>query len=159
MVTTIEGQVRAPAEKRLGIVAARFNALVVDALVSGALEAFRRAGVDPSRVDVVRVPGSFEIPVAAQAMAKTGRYAGLVCLGAVIQGETDHHVQVGDSATQGIVRVMLETGVSISHGILACATLEHALQRAGGKVGNKGAEAANAALELADLIAKISPTR
>jgi len=110
-------------------------------------------------VDVVRVPGSFEIPVAAQAMAKTGRYAGLVCLGAVIQGETDHHVQVGDSATQGIVRVMLETGVPISHGILACATLEHALQRAGGKVGNKGAEAANAALELADLIAKISPTR
>ena len=159
MVTTIEGQVRAPAEKRLGIVAARFNALVVDALMSGALEAFRRAGVDPSRVDVVRVPGSFEIPVAAQAMAKTGRYAGLVCLGAVIQGETDHHVQVGDSATQGIVRVMLETGVPISHGILACATLEHALQRAGGKVGNKGAEAANAALELADLIAKISPTR
>ena len=159
MVTTIEGQVRAPAEKRLGIVAARFNALVVDALVSGALEAFRRAGVDPSRVDVVRVPSSFEIPVAAQAMAKTGRYAGLVCLGAVIQGETDHHVQVGDSATQGIVRVMLETGVPISHGILACATLEHALQRAGGKVGNKGAEAANAALELADLIAKISPTR
>jgi len=159
MVTTIEGQVRAPAEKRLGIVAARFNALVVDALVSGALEAFRRAGVDPSRVDVVRVPGSFEIPMAAQAMAKTGRYAGLVCLGAVIQGETDHHVQVGDSATQGIVRVMLETGVPISHGILACATLEHALQRAGGKVGNKGAEAANAALELADLIAKISPTR
>lgn len=159
MVTTIEGQVRAPAEKRLGIVAARFNALVVDALVSGALEAFRRAGVDPSRVDVVRVPGSFEIPVAAQAMAKTGRYAGLVCLGAVIQGETDHHVQVGDSATQGMVRVMLETGVPISHGILACATLEHALQRAGGKVGNKGAEAANAALELADLIAKISPTR
>jgi 6,7-dimethyl-8-ribityllumazine synthase len=159
MVTTIEGQVRAPAEKRLGIVAARFNALVVDALVSGALEAFRRAGVDPSRVDVVRVPGSFEIPVAAQTMAKTGRYAGLVCLGAVIQGETDHHVQVGDSATQGIVRVMLETGVPISHGILACATLEHALQRAGGKVGNKGAEAANAALELADLIAKISPTR
>jgi len=159
MVTTIEGQVRAPAEKRLGIVAARFNALVVDALVSGALEAFRRAGVDPSRVDVVRVPGSFEIPVAAQAMAKTGRYAGLVCLGAVIQGETDHHVQVGDSATQGIVRVMLETGVPISHVILACATLEHALQRAGGKVGNKGAEAANAALELADLIAKISPTR
>jgi len=159
MVTTIEGQVRAPAEKRLGIVAARFNALVVDALVSGALEAFRRAGVDPSRVDVVRVPGSFEIPVAAQAMAKTGRYAGLVCRGAVIQGETDHHVQVGDSATQGIVRVMLETGVPISHGILACATLEHALQRAGGKVGNKGAEAANAALELADLIAKISPTR
>jgi len=159
MVTTIEGQVRAPAEKRLGIVAARFNALVVDALVSGALEAFRRAGVDPSRVDVVRVPGSFEIPVAAQTMAKTGLYAGLVCLGAVIQGETDHHVQVGDSATQGIVRVMLETGVPISHGILACATLEHALQRAGGKVGNKGAEAANAALELADLIAKISPTR
>ena len=159
MVTTIEGQIRAPGEKRLGIVAARFNALVVDPLVSGALEAFRRAGVDPERVDVVRVPGSFEIPVAAQAMAKTGRYAGLVCLGAVIQGETDHHVQVGDSATQGIVRVMLETGVPISHGILACASLEQALQRAGGKIGNKGAEAANATLELVDLGGIISKGR
>lgn len=159
MVNTIEGQIRAPEGKRLGIVAARFNSLVVDALVNGALEAFRRAGVDPATVDVVRVPGSFEIPVAALTMARSGRYAGLVCLGAVIQGETDHHEQVGDSATSGIVRVMLETGIPISHGILACSTLEQALQRAGGKVGNKGAEAANATLELADLVDRLKKGR
>jgi len=152
MVQTIEGLARPPGDKRLGIVASRFNSLVVDALVNGALDTFRRLGIEPGRVDVIRVPGAFEIPLAAQALARTGRYAGLVCLGAVIQGETDHHEAVTSAATQGVARVMLESGIPVSHGILACATLEQALQRAGGKMGNKGHEAAQVVLEMADLI-------
>ena len=152
MVQTIEGLARPPGDKRLGIVASRFNSLVVDALVNGALDTFRRLGIEPGRVDVIRVPGAFEIPLAAQALARTGRYAGLVCLGAVIQGETDHHDAVTSAATQGVARVMLESGIPVSHGILACATLEQALQRAGGKMGNKGHEAAQVVLEMADLI-------
>ena len=152
MVQTIEGLARPPGDKRLGIVASRFNSLVVDALVNGALDTFRRLGIEPGRVDVIRVPGAFEIPLAAQALARTGRYAGLVCLGAVIQGETDHHDAVTSAATQGVARVMLESGIPVSHGILACATLEQALQRAGGKMGHKGHEAAQVVLEMADLI-------
>ena len=152
MVQTIEGLARPPGDKRLGILASRFNSLVVDALVNGALDTFRRLGIEPGRVDVIRVPGAFEIPLAAQALARTGRYAGLVCLGAVIQGETDHHDAVTSAATQGVARVMLESGIPVSHGILACATLEQALQRAGGKMGNKGHEAAQVVLEMADLI-------
>ena len=157
MVTTIEGQVRAPAEKRLGIVAARFNALVVDALVSGALEAFRRAGVDPSRVDVVRVPGSFEIPLVARKMAETGQYSAVVTLGCVIRGETSHYDHVAGQAASGVMQASVQTGVPVIFGILTTESVEQALNRSGLKAGNKGGEAAEAAIEMVNLLGQIAP--
>jgi 6,7-dimethyl-8-ribityllumazine synthase len=150
-----EGRLSARAGDRFAVVAARFNELVVDRLLSGCLEAFRRHGAAPSAVDVVRVPGSFEIPVAAEALADTGRYAAVVCLGAVIKGATDHYDYVCGEAAGGIGAAARATGVPCVFGVLTCDTMEQALDRAGGKAGNKGAEAAACAVEMADLLARI----
>jgi 6,7-dimethyl-8-ribityllumazine synthase len=145
----------APPPGRFALVAARFNALVVDPLLAGALDALRRHGVADDAVDVVRVPGSFEIPIVAQRLAKSGRYAAVICLGAVIRGDTDHYDHVAGQAVSGVAQAALSTGVPVILGILTCDTLEQALNRAGAKSGNKGFEAAVAAIEMVNLLRQL----
>jgi 6,7-dimethyl-8-ribityllumazine synthase len=140
---------------RFAVVAARFNAVVVDALVAGALDALRRHGVADDAIDIVRVPGSFEIPLVAQRLAASRRYAAVVCLGAVIKGDTDHYDHVAGSATSGVAQAALATGVPVIFGVLTCDTLEQAVNRAGGKAGNKGFEAAVTAIEMVNLLRKL----
>ena len=136
---------------RFAIVAARFNGLVVDALVTGAHDALVRLGVKADAIDLVRVPGSFELPLVAKTLAATGDYAAVICLGAVVRGDTDHYDYVCQAATHGILQAGMETGVPIIFGVLTCDTEEQALERTGGALGNKGADAAIAAIEMARL--------
>lgn len=154
--TVYQGELT-PLPGRFALVAARFNDLVVERLIQGAREALRQHGIGDERLDVVRVPGSWEIPLAAARLARCGRYAALVCLGCVLRGQTDHYEYVAAAAAQGIARVALDTGVPVGFGVLTCDTLEQALDRAGGKAGNKGAEAALAALEMAHLLQRLPP--
>jgi 6,7-dimethyl-8-ribityllumazine synthase len=151
---TYEGDF-APPPGRFAIVAARFNKFVVDALVAGALDAFRRHGVADDAVDVVWTPGSFEIPLVAQRLAGAKQYAAVICLGAVIRGETDHYDHVAGAATSGIAQASLSTGVPVIYGLLTCDTLDQAINRAGGKAGNKGADAALAAIEMINLLRQL----
>jgi 6,7-dimethyl-8-ribityllumazine synthase len=154
MATVIEGDFATP-PGRFAVVAARFNAAVVDALVAGALDALRRHGVADDAIDVVRVPGSFEIPLVAQRLASGRKYAAVVCLGAVIKGDTDHYDHVAAAAAHGIAQAALATGVPVVFGVLTCDTLEQAVNRAGGKAGNKGFEAAVTAVEMVNLLRKL----
>jgi 6,7-dimethyl-8-ribityllumazine synthase len=152
---TIEGDFSPPAG-RFAVVAARFNAVVVDPLLAGATDTLARYGVPADRVDVVRVPGSFEIPVVAQHLGKSGRYAAIICLGCIIRGDTDHYDHVAGAATSGVLNAGLNSGVPVVFGVLTCDTLEQAVHRAGGKAGNKGAEAAVTAVEMVNLMGKLS---
>src|SRR3954447_4219006 len=154
MAAVFEGDFSTPAG-RFAVVAARFNAVVVDALLAGAVDAFRRHGVADDAVDLVRVPGSFEIPVVARRLAETNKYAAVVCLGAVIKGDTDHYDHVAAAATNGVLQASVATGVPVIFGVLTTDTLEQAVNRAGGKAGNKGFEAAVTAVEMANLIAAL----
>src|SRR3954471_23837420 len=154
MPAVFEGDFSTPAG-RFAVVAARFNATVVDALLAGALDAFRRHGIADDAVDVVRVPGSFEIPVVARRLADTKKYAAVVCLGAVIKGDTDHYDHVAAAAANGILQASVATGVPVIFGVLTCDTLEQAVNRAGGKAGNKGFEAAVTAVEMANLFSRL----
>jgi 6,7-dimethyl-8-ribityllumazine synthase len=151
---TYEGDFSPPAG-RFALVAARFNALVVDPLVAGALDGLKRHGVPDDRIDLVRVPGSFEIPVVAQRLAESKKYAAVICLGAVIKGDTDHYDHVAGATTSGIAQAGLATGVPVIFGVLTCDTLEQAMHRAGGKAGNKGFEAAATAVEMVNLLKKL----
>ena len=151
---TLEGDLSKPAG-RFAVVAAKFNRDVVDRLVEGALQGFRKHGVADDSVDLVRVPGSLEVPLVCQQLAVNGRYAAIVALGAVIKGETDHYTYVCQEAAAGVMRATLATGVPIIFGILTCQTEELALARAGGAEGNKGYDAALAAIEMANLGKKI----
>ncbi len=155
MPTTIEGHLAAPPAGRFALIAARFNGLVVDLLAAGALDALHRHGVSPERVDVVRVPGAFEIPGVARKLAASGKYAGVVCLGCVIRGDTDHYDHVAGAATSGIASVAAASDIPVIFGVLTCDTLEQAMQRAGAKAGNKGYEAAVTLIEMADLYRKL----
>jgi 6,7-dimethyl-8-ribityllumazine synthase len=150
----IEGTLSA-AGRTFGIVAARFNEFIVKALLEGALDAVRRHGGDVGSVDVAWVPGSYEVPLAAREMAKTGRYDAVVCLGAVIRGSTAHFDYVAGGASNGISAVSLETGVPTIFGVITTETIEQAIERAGTKMGNKGFEAAVVAIEMADLLPRI----
>jgi 6,7-dimethyl-8-ribityllumazine synthase len=150
----LEGTLSA-AGKTFGVVAARFNEFVVKALLEGALDAVRRHGGDVGSVDVVWVPGSYEIPLAAREMARTDRYDAVVCLGAVIRGSTAHFDYVAGGAANGISAVALETGVPTIFGVITTETIEQAIERAGTKMGNKGFEAAAVAIEMADLLPRI----
>jgi len=141
----------------IAVVVARFNESVTRALLSGAEDGLARHGVEPEGVDVAWVPGSFEIPVVARKLAESGRYQAVVCLGAVIRGETPHFDQVANQASSGIARVALDTGVPVIFGIITADTLEQALERAGGKMGNKGYDAAVAAIEMANLMRGLRP--
>ena len=150
----IEGALSA-AGKTFGVVASRFNDFIVKALLEGALDAVRRHGGDVGSVDVVWVPGSYEIPIAAAEMAKTGRYDAVICLGAVIRGSTAHFDYVAGGAANGISAVALQTGVPTIFGVITTETIEQAIERAGTKMGNKGFEAAVSAIEMADLLPRI----
>ncbi|NPB09079.1 MAG: 6,7-dimethyl-8-ribityllumazine synthase [Thermodesulfobacteria bacterium] len=150
----IEGDFRGEG-LRFGIVVGRFNSFISKKLLEGALDALTRHGVDPARVEVVWVPGSFEIPLAAKKMASSGKYDALICLGTIIRGATPHFDYVAAEASKGIAQVMLETQVPISFGVLTTETIEQAIERAGTKAGNKGFDAAMAALEMANLIKKL----
>jgi 6,7-dimethyl-8-ribityllumazine synthase len=151
MPNILEGNFAPPAG-RFALVAARFNHVIVDQLVQGAVDALTRHGVADQAIDIVRVPGSFEIPAVAQRLAASQQYAAVVCLGAVIRGDTDHYDYVASAAANGVASVALASGVPVIFGILTCETLEQALNRAGGKSGNKGFEAAVAAIEMVNLI-------
>jgi 6,7-dimethyl-8-ribityllumazine synthase len=152
--TVIEGDFAPPAG-RFAIVAARFNSLVVDALLAGALDGLHRHGVADERIDVVRVPGACEVPVVAQRLGTGGKYAAVLCLGCVIRGDTDHYDHVAGAAASGVAQAALASGIPVIFGVLTCDTLEQALQRAGGKAGNKGFEAAVAAVEMVNLMGKL----
>lgn len=144
---------------RLGIVVSRFNSFITERLLSGALDALARAGADEKQIEIVRVPGSFEIPVAAKKLAQTGRYHALICLGCIIRGDTQHFDYISAEVTRGIQLAAIETGVPLAFGVLTTDTLEQAIDRAGAKSGNKGAEVALAAVEMATLLQKTSRRR
>jgi 6,7-dimethyl-8-ribityllumazine synthase len=150
----IEGNLSA-AGRSFGVVASRFNDFIVRPLLDGALDAVTRHGGDLGSVDVVWVPGSHEIPVAAKQLALSGRYDAIICLGAVIRGATAHFEYVAGGAASGISSVALETNVPVIFGVITTETIEQAVERAGTKLGNKGFEAAVAAIEMADLMPKI----
>ena len=137
------------------LVAARFNQFIVDSLVSGARDALRRHGVADDAIDLAWVPGSFEIPLVAQRLAASKQYAAIVCLGAIIRGDTDHYDHVAGVAATGVAQAGLSTGVPVIFGVLTCDTVEQALNRAGIKAGNKGFEAALTAIEMANLLRQL----
>lgn len=141
---------------RIGIVASRFNEIIVSKLISGAEDGLLRHGVAAEKIDLAWVPGAFEIPLAAKKMAESGRYDAVICLGAVIRGETDHYEHVAAEVTKGVAQVSLASGVPVLYGVLTTDTVEQALNRAGLKAGNKGFECAMDALEMASLFRKLS---
>lgn len=143
------------AEGRFAIVVATFNGLITEPLLNGALAGFEQHGIPSERIDVVRVPGCFEIPMVARRLAASGRYAAVVCLGAVIRGETAHFEHVAGQAASGIARAAYDTGVPVIFGVLTTDTVEQAMNRAGIKLGNKGYEAAAGAIEMADLLRQL----
>src|SRR6266508_2312079 len=153
-MATFEGTF-APPPGRFALVAARFNHFIVERLVEGAVDALRRHGVAEDAVDVAWVPGSFEIPLVAQRLARSGQYAAIICLGAVIKGDTDHYDYVAGGAAHGVAQAALATGVPVIFGVLTCDTLEQAINRAGAKAGNKGFEAALAAIEMVNLLRQL----
>jgi len=143
-----------PKKARFGIVVARFNSFIVESLVDGAVDALQRHGVADKDIEIVRVPGAFEIPVMTQAMANSGKYDSIIALGAVIRGSTPHFDIVADASAKGLSTVALDTGLPIINGILTTDTIEQAIERAGTKAGNKGAEASITAIEMVSLLGK-----
>jgi 6,7-dimethyl-8-ribityllumazine synthase len=134
------------------LVASRFNPEIVDALIEGAVEALKRHGARPERMEIVRVPGAYDIPVVARKLALSQRFDALIALGAVVRGDTPHFDYVAGECAAGLTRIALDTGVPIAFGVLTTDTMAQALERAGGSAGNKGADAALAALELANVL-------
>ncbi|WP_367613959.1 6,7-dimethyl-8-ribityllumazine synthase [Pseudodesulfovibrio alkaliphilus] len=143
---TIEGQLNAQG-LRVAIVAARFNDFIVDRLISGAVDYLVRHGGSEDNLTLVRLPGAFELPLAAQKLARSGHYDGVVVLGAVIRGATPHFDYVCNECAKGVAQASMETGVPMGFGLLTCDSLDQAIERAGSKAGNKGVEAASAMLE------------
>jgi len=135
-----------------GIVVSRFNDFICERLLGGALDALKRTGADEDRIHVFRVPGAYEIPLAAKKLTETGRYDAVICLGAVIRGATPHFDYVANEVAKGIAMVSLESSVPVTFGVLTTDTLEQAIERAGSKAGNKGFDAAMAAVEMANLL-------
>jgi 6,7-dimethyl-8-ribityllumazine synthase len=154
-MTIHEGNLTAQGLK-IGIVVSRFNDLITTRLLDGARDALRRHGGDEETLEVAWVPGAWEIPLVAQGMAQSGRFDAIVCLGCVIQGATDHYDYVCGQAASGIMNVGLSSGVPVTMGVLTCDTLEQALERAGSKAGNKGADAMLAAIETANVLKKVT---
>ena len=153
-IQTIEG-VFAPGAARFALVASRFNGFIVESLVAGAIDALRRHGVDSASITLVRVPGAWELPLAVQRLAASGKYEAVVALGAVIRGATPHFEHVAGECTKGIAAVSMQTGVPVAFGVLTVDTIEQAIERAGTKAGNKGAEAALSALEMVSLLGQL----
>jgi 6,7-dimethyl-8-ribityllumazine synthase len=143
----------------IGIVVSRFNELITERLLEGALDALRRHGGNVETVEIARVPGAWEMPLIARTMAQSGRFAAIVCLGCVIQGSTDHYDYVCAQTAAGVLRAGLDSGVPVTFGVLTTDNLEQALERAGSKAGNKGADALLAALEMANLMKQLNEPR
>ena len=157
MVRVIRGKMDATG-MRFGLVVSQFNSLITERLQTGALDALCRHGVREEDIVVVQVPGAFDIPLFAKKMAASGRYDALVCLGAVIKGETPHFDYISAAMTQGIKEVMLTHGLPVTFGVLTTESMEQALDRAGGKAGNKGSEAALAAVEMLNTLKELERT-
>ena len=151
-----EGDMRAPQGARFAIIASRWNPRITDALVAAARRTFADHGVHEDAVDVLRVPGAWEVPLAARRVATAGRHAGIVALGCVVRGDTRHYEQVADGCSQGLMRVQLDHGLPVANGVLAVDRFEDAQARAGGAHGNKGEEAALVVLEMANLLEQLS---
>ena len=150
MVKTFEGKLTAKGLK-FGLVVSRFNSFISDRLLEGAMDALRRSGAEEEDCVVVRVPGAFEIPLAAKKMAKSGRFDAVICLGCVIRGATPHYAYIAAEVTKGIAILSLESEIPVALGVLTTDTIEQAIERAGTKVGNKGFDAALSAIEMANL--------
>jgi 6,7-dimethyl-8-ribityllumazine synthase len=157
-ITTLEGDLSA-AGLRFAIVVARFNSFITDRLLAGCLDALRRSGAKTENIELVKVPGSWEMPVVARALTQPGdskkRFDAIICLGAVIRGDTPHFDHVAGQAASGLARIAAETGVPVAFGVLTTNTVEQAVDRAGAKSGNKGFDAAMTAIEMANLLRKI----
>ena len=154
MPNIVQGQVESAAG-RFAIVVSRYNESITSKLLEGALETFGSHGVGDEAIDVVHVPGAWELPVTAARLARRGGHAAVLCLGAVIRGETTHDRHINRSVSTALAQVSAETEVPVLFGLLTCETLEQAIHRSGGKSGNKGSECALAALEMADLMRKL----
>lgn len=150
----IEGELQVR-DLRFAVVITRFNDFVVEPLLRGALDALRRHGAADKQMEIVRVPGAFDLPIVARKLAMSRRYEALIALGAVIRGQTPHFDYVAGECASGLARIALESGVPIAFGVLTTDTMEQAVDRAGGKAGNKGADAALAALEMANLMRRL----
>jgi 6,7-dimethyl-8-ribityllumazine synthase len=140
---------------RFAIVVSRYNDTITRKLLDGAVDTLRAHGVADDAIDVAWVPGAWEIPLVAERFAKSGRYAAVLCLGAVIRGETSHDQHINRQVSLSLGRTAIETGVPVLFGVLTCYSLEQAIHRSGGNVGNKGVECAEAALEMANLLSKL----
>lgn len=151
----IAGELRAAPNHRIAVIASRWNPRIVDVLVQGAEQTLREHGMPDHALDVIRVPGAWEIPVAAAKAAESGRYAALLCLGCVVRGDTRHYEHVADGCAQGLMRVALDYRLPVLNGVLAVEKHADAQARAGGAHGNKGEEIAVAALEMIDLWRKL----
>lgn len=156
MSATLEGRIWGEGLS-IAIVVSRFNDLITRQLLAGAQDGLRRHGVDPESVDVAWVPGSFEIPLTARRLAESGRYQAVICLGAVIRGETPHFEHVATQVSSGIGRASYDTGMPVIFGVITADTTQQALERAGGKMGNKGYDAAVSAIEMANLMRGLRP--
>lgn len=154
MANIIEGYIRGKGLK-FGIVVARFNEFITNKLLGGALDTLRRHETADSDIDVAWVPGAFEIPVVAKKMAESGKYDAMICLGAVIRGSTTHYDYVCNEVSKGVAQVGMQTGVPTLFGVLTTENIEQAIERAGTKAGNKGADCAMGAMEMASLLKKI----
>ena len=137
---------------KIGIVVSRWNSFITERLLEGTLDALRRHGVADDAVEAARVPGTFEVPLLAQRMARSGKYDAVICLGCLIRGSTPHFDYIASECSKGIAHAMMETGVPVAFGVLTTDSIEQAIERAGTKAGNKGAEAALAAIEMANLL-------
>ena len=151
-VNVIEGNLIANSQHHFGIVAGRFNELITSKLVGGAIDGLQRHGVAESSIDLAWVPGAYEIPLAAQKMAQSGKYDAVICLGAVIRGSTPHFDYVAGEAAKGVAQVSLQTGKPVVFGVLTTDSIDQAIERAGTKAGNKGFDAAVTAIEMCNLL-------
>lgn len=153
----LEGEI-STAGDAFAIVVSRYNEMVTRRLLDGALATFKQHSVPDERIVVAWVPGAFEIPIVADRLAHSGRFAAVCCLGAVVQGETSHHEYINQQVSRSIMETAVSSGVPVLFGVLTCPSMELALERAGGKAGNKGNEAALAAIEMVNLLKKLPPT-
>ena len=154
-VHVMEGKVVAPEGMRVGIVASRFNAFIVEKLLDGAVDGLVRHGVQESNITACWVPGAFEIPLAAQKMAQSAKYDAVICVGAVIRGSTSHYEYVCAEVSKGIASVGLQTGKPVLFGVLTTENIEQAIERAGSKAGNKGYDCALSAIEMVNVLTQI----
>ena len=157
MVNTFEGNLYASSEDRFCIVLSRFNDFIGNKLLEGAVDTFKRLNVKEDNIDVIYVPGAFEIPLSAKVAALSGKYSAIVALGAIIKGSTSHYDYVCAELSKGIASVSMESKIPVLFGVLTTDTIEQAIERAGTKAGNKGAQCAQSAIEMANLLKKINP--